>query len=255
MSAAGVRKRTHVLWCVTMRRRGTGPRISEEEATMRQYLSQDAPVLIWTGTEVLDGRLTVPQTAPGVVMIASLGGTNHHDGYRALAQHLNLNGYATLMVDLLTPDEQQVDARTGHFRSDLTLLAMRIVSASRWLEKEPATEDLPQAFAASNVIASAGALASANGAFDAFAMILVAPRLDLVRDVLAQLAAPLLIVGDSGTFNHVSERDIFMLRCERRVVHVENVTPFLEDPAARARVLDRAVEWLLVHEPAVPEPA
>jgi|GEM_PF-698893 len=222
---------------------------------MRQCLSQDAPVLIWTGTEVLDGRLTVPQTAPGVVMIASLGGTNHHDGYRALAKHLNLNGYATLMVDLLTPDEQQVDARTGHFRSDLTLLAMRIVSASRWLEKEPTTEDLPQAFAASNVIASAGVLGSANGAFDAFAMILVAPRLDLVRDVLSQLAAPLLIVGDSGAFDHVSERDIFMLRCERRVVHVENVTPFLEDPAARARVLDRAIEWLLVHEPAVPEPA
>ena len=108
---------------------------------------------------------------------------------------------------------------------------------------------------ASNVIASAGALAAANGAFDAFAMVLLAPRLDLVRDVLSQLAAPLLIVGDSGTFDHVSERDIFMLRCERRVVHVENVTPFLEDPAARAGVLERAIEWLLVHEPAVPEPA
>ena len=220
---------------------------------MRQYLSQDAPVLVWTGTEVLDGRLTVPQTSPGVVIIASLGGTNHHDGYRALAQHLNLNGYATLMVDLLTPDEQQVDARTGHYRSDLTLLAMRIVAASRWLEKEPSTEELPQAFAASNVIASAGALASANGALDLFAMILVTPRLDLVRDVLSQLAAPLLIVGDSGTFDHVSERDIFLLRCERRVAHVENVTPFLEDSRARARVLDRAVEWLLIHEPAVPE--
>lgn len=220
---------------------------------MRQYLSHDAPVLIWTGTEVLDGRLTVPQTAPGVVIIASLGGTNHHDGYRALAQHLNLNGYATLVVDLLTPDEQQIDARTGHYRSDLTLLAMRVVSASRWLEKEPSTEGLPQAFAASNVIASAGALASANGALDLFAMVLVAPRLDLVREILPQLAAPLLIVGDSGTFDHVSERDIFMLRCERRVAHIENVTPFLENPAARARVLDRAVEWLLVHEPAVPE--
>ncbi len=220
---------------------------------MRQYLSQDAPVLIWTGTEVLDGRLTVPQTAPGVVIIASLGGTNHHDGYRALAEHLNLNGYATLVVDLLTPDEQQVDARTGHFRSDLTLLAMRIVSASRWLEKEPATEGLPQAFAASNVIASAGVLASANGALELFAMVLVTPRLDVVRDTLSQLVAPVLIVGDSGAFDHVSERDIFMLRCERRVAHVANVTPFLEDPAARSRVLDRAVEWLLVHEPAVPE--
>jgi putative phosphoribosyl transferase len=222
---------------------------------MRQYLSEDAPVLIWTGTEVLDGRLTVPRTAPGVVMIASLGGTNHHDGYRALAQHLNLNGYATFMVDLLTPDEQQIDARTGHFRSGLTLLAMRIVSASRWLENEPAAEGLPQAFAASNVIASAGALAAANGAFDAFAMLLVAPRLDLVRDVLPQLAAPLLIAGDGGAFDHVSERDLVLLRCEHRVVHVENVTPFLEDPAARAGVLDHAIEWLLVHEPAVPERA
>ena len=130
---------------------------------------------------------------------------------------------------------------------------MRVVSASRWLEKEPATEGLPQAFAASNVIATAGVLASANGALDVFAMILVAPRLDLVRDVLSQLAAPLLIVGDKGAFDHVSERDIFMLRCEHRVAHVENVTPFLEDLAARARVLDRAVDWLLVHEPAVPE--
>ena len=130
---------------------------------------------------------------------------------------------------------------------------MRGVSASRWLEKEPATEGLPQAFAASNVIASAGALASANGALDLFAMILVAPRLDLVRNILPQLAAPILIVGDDSTFEHVSERDIFTLRCEKRVVHVNNVTPFLEDPAARARVLDRAVEWLLVHEPATLE--
>ena len=219
---------------------------------MRQFLTQDSSVLIWTGTEVLDGRLTVPATAPAVVLIASLGGTNHHDGYRALAQHLNLNGYATLMIDLLTPDEQQIDARTGHFRNDLTLLAMRIVSASRWLEKEEAPEGLPQAFAASNVVASAAVMASANGALDLFAMILVAPRLDLVRNLLPQLAAPLLIVADDCTLDHDSERDIFALRCERRIAHVENVTPFLEDPAARARVLDRAVEWLLVHEPEVP---
>ena len=222
---------------------------------MRQFLSHDAPVLIWTGTEVLDGRLTVPPTPPGAVIIASLGGTNHHDGYRALAHHLNMNGYATLMVDLLTPDEQQIDARTGHFRADLTLLAMRIVSAGRWLEKEESTQELPQAFVASNVVASAAVMASANGALDLFAMVAVAPRLDLVREMLPQLATPLLIVGDERTFDHVSERDIFALRCERRVAHVDNVTPFLEDPAARARVLDRVNEWLLIHEPGVPEPA
>lgn len=220
---------------------------------MRQFLTHDAPVLIWTGTEVLDGRFTMPPSPPGVVIIASLGGTNHHEGYRALARHLNLNGYGTLMVDLLTPDEQQVDARTGHYRADLTLLAMRIVSAARWLEKEPAAADLPRAFVASNVIASAGVLAAANGALDLFAMILVAPRLDLVRDLLPQVATPLLLVSDTGKFDHVTERDIFTLRCERRIAHVDNITPFLEDPAARTKVLDRAVEWLLVHEPAVPE--
>src|SRR5215216_7972331 len=91
----------------------------------------------------LDGNLSLPQEATGIGLFAHGSGSSRHSPRnRYVARVLNEAKLATLLVDLLTPDEEAVDLRTAHLRFDIGLLAGRLVGATDWLTQYPDTRDL-----------------------------------------------------------------------------------------------------------------
>ncbi len=106
---------------------------------MSIFLKQNEPVLIWTGKAMLDGVLTVPHHAEGLIIITGLGGTSHHVRIRSIAAEFERDRFATLIADVLTPDEQQFDERTKHFRVDTPFLASRIHDIATWTRTDAAT--------------------------------------------------------------------------------------------------------------------
>jgi len=89
---------------------------------------------------ILDGDLVIPGAASGVVVFAHGSGSSRHSPRnRSVAASLQADGYATLLMDLLTPEEELVDGRTRQFRFDIRRLASRLADAVRWLSERPET--------------------------------------------------------------------------------------------------------------------
>src|SRR2546422_3671911 len=100
-------------------------------------------VKIPAGKATLDGNLTVPDGAPGLVLFAHGSGSSRHSPRNQfVARTLNNAGLATLLFDLLTPEEELIDARTAELRFDINLLAERLVHASKWAKQQKETRDL-----------------------------------------------------------------------------------------------------------------
>src|SRR5881394_3417070 len=96
------------------------------------------------GTLALAGDLLIPRDATGVVLFAHGSGSSRFSSRnRAVASYLRESGLATLLIDLLTPEEERIDAVTAHLRFDINMLADRLVATAEWLAGETATKALP----------------------------------------------------------------------------------------------------------------
>ncbi len=208
----------------------------------------DEPMLIWTGRAMLDGYLNIPEGAQALIVVAGLGG--RLDGASsALAERISAAGFGTLIADILTADEQQFDARTGHFRVDLPFLADRIRQVVTWAQKQDAVKGLPLALLASGAAASAGLLAASEGC-PFFAVVLTRPRLDLVREKARSVAAPALVIVDDDDFAERSVgRDAASLGGPHRVDVLKGVSALTEDIAVARAVALAAVSWIRAHAP------
>jgi putative phosphoribosyl transferase len=104
---------------------------------------QEREVRISAGPVTLEGNLDIPKDAGGVVLFAHGSGSGRHSPRnRYVARELRRAGLGTLLIDLLTPDEEEIDLRTAHLRFDIGMLAQRLVGATDWLKGEPDTRNL-----------------------------------------------------------------------------------------------------------------
>jgi putative phosphoribosyl transferase len=112
------------------------------EAHTRARLVEN-PVRVPTEDIPLEGNLTIPANSRGIVLFAHGSGSSRHSPRnRFVAKALNGDGLATLLIDLLTPAEDEVDAVTRWLRFDIDLLARRLIGVVDWLDREPETRDL-----------------------------------------------------------------------------------------------------------------
>ncbi len=112
-------------------------------ATTLDVARSTQEVVIRAGV-MLRGTLTIPAGARGVVVFAHGSGSSRFSPRnQRVAAHLQAGAFATLLFDLLTPDEESVDARTGEFRFDVEMLADRLVSVTDWLGAQMTTRALP----------------------------------------------------------------------------------------------------------------
>jgi putative phosphoribosyl transferase len=199
---------------------------------------------------VLDGDLTLPERAAGVVLFAHGSGSSRHSiRNRYVAEVLNDAGLATLLLDLLTPEEESVDDRTAHLRFDIELLAARLIAAADWLQNQAGTSSLPVGcFGASTGAAAALALA-ARRPDTVTAVVSRGGRPDLAGEALERVRAPtLLIVGalDEQVLE-LNREAMRRLQAETKLEIVPGATHLFPEPGALERVAQLARDWLARH--------
>jgi dienelactone hydrolase len=162
---------------------------------------------------------------------------------------LNEAKLATLLIDLLTLNEEAIDARTAHLRFDIDLLAERLVDATDWLTQYPDTQDLPIGYFGASTGAAAALVAAAERPDVVHAVVSRGGRPDLAGPALISVRAPtLLIVGGNDVQVIALNRAAFaQLCCEKQLVIIPGATHLFEEPGALDEVALSAREWFHRH--------
>jgi putative phosphoribosyl transferase len=203
----------------------------------------------------LAGDLTAPDAAVGVVAFAHGSGSGRHSPRnRRVAAGLAEARLASLLVDLLTEDEERVDLRTRELRFDIPLLAGRMVAALDWLEDESSTERLSAGCFGASTGAAAALIAAARRPDRVRAVVSRGGRPDLAGAELASVKAPtLLIVGGADpVVIELNRQAQEQLQCETRLEIVEGASHLFEEPGTLERVTELARDWFLSHLPGGP---
>ena len=198
----------------------------------------------------LAGDLVLPRYARGIVVFAHGSGSSRLSSRnRFVARVLQDAQFGTLLLDLLTPEEEQIDLRTPHLRFDIPLLAGRLVQTSRWLTGDSETSALPIGYFGASTGGGAALVAAAEIPETIRAVVSRGGRPDLAAPKLPQVKAPtLLIVG--GRDERViewNEGALTQLTCEKRLEIVPGATHLFEEPGALEQVARLASEWFERH--------
>jgi putative phosphoribosyl transferase len=196
----------------------------------------------------LAGDLRLPGSAAGLVIFAHGSGSSRlSPRNRQVAETLNEAGFATLLFDLLTGEEELDRAKVF----DIPLLSERLVAVTRWAEAEKELQSLPISYFGASTGAGAALRAAAQIGGEIRAVVSRGGRPDLAGESLEDVASPtLLIVGGADwQVLELNEAAARLLRCKHAVAIVPGATHLFEEPGALARVADLAVDWLARNSP------
>jgi dienelactone hydrolase len=212
-------------------------------------------VRVPVGAVTIDADLHVPDRAAGLVVFAHGSGSSRFSRRnRAVAGVLEGAGFATLLLDLLTPDEESVDERTREYRFDIDMLGERVVGAIDWVRGRSDVRALPLALFGASTGAAAALIAAAARPGAVRAVISRGGRPDLADRALPDVQAPtLMIVG--GHDEPVIEMNEDAMRRMRTPVELEIVpgaTHLFEEAGALEQVTSLAVGWCRRHLGAKP---
>src|SRR5438477_6126286 len=214
-------------------------------------------VRIPAGRATMDGNLTVVDQAKGLVLFAHGSGSSRHSPRNQfVARTLNGAGLATLLFDLLTPEEEATDMRTREHRFNISLLADRLVHATRWARQQEQTRDLQVGFFGSSTGGAAALVAAAEIPQDAGAVVSRGGRPDLAGDALPNVQAPTLLIvgGNDDVVIELNEMARDQMRCEVKLEIIPDATHLFEEPGALEQVAKLASEWFVNHIGAKPAP-
>ncbi|MBW4706203.1 erythromycin esterase family protein [Roseobacter sp. YSTF-M11] len=188
----------------------------------------------------LVGALTIPKNPVGLVIFAHGSGSGSRD--RRVAGTLNERGCATLLFNLLTPDEAQVRRNL----SDIALLAERLVGASMWAVSEPDLADLPLAIFGADTGAGAALVAAADLKDRVACVVSRGERPDLAGPALPRVNAPTLLVVGSRDHDVITlnEQALAAMRCTKKLQIVPRAGHLFEEPGTLDRVVEHAATWM-----------
>jgi putative phosphoribosyl transferase len=198
----------------------------------------------------LHGDLVLPPGARGIVLFAHGSGSGRHSPRnRLVAESLNQRGLGTLLVDLLTEQEEAAERDTGHLRFDVGLLAGRLIAVADWLGDEPATAELPLGLFGASTGAAAALVAAAEKPERVRAVVSRGGRPDLAGEALRRVTAPtLLIVGGlDTTVLELNRRALEALGGPGELVVVPGATHLFSEPGALEQVAHLAGQWFERH--------
>ena len=222
----------------------------------------ERPVAVPIGSLTLQGNLSLPERASGVVLFAHGSGSSRHSPRnRHVARMLNEANLATLLIDLLTPEEEAIDARTAHLRFDIGLLAERLVVVTDWLAQHRDTRDLRIGYFGASTGAAAALVAAAERPEMVGAVVSRGGRPDLAGRALEHVRVPTLLIVGGSDFGviELNQAALAQLRCEKRLVIVPGATHLFEEPGTLDEVARLAREWfehyLATAQPSEKQPA
>src|SRR5918994_7838439 len=212
-------------------------------------------VQISAGQTTLEGNLIIPKSSRGIVLFAHGSGSGRHSPRnKYVAEVLQGAGIATLLIDLLTEEEEEIDLQTRHLRFDIDLLAQRLIEATDWLKQEQniQTKDLSVGFFGASTGAAAALVAAAQRQKIVKAIVSRGGRPDLAgSENLSKVQAPtLLIIGGNDEPVIEMNKDAFKQLTnlednekKKKIVIVPGATHLFEEPGKLEEVADLAKDW------------
>ena len=214
-------------------------------------LASERDVQIPVGDVRLDGTIALPAAARGVVVFAHGSGSGRFSPRnRHVARVLREAGLGTLLMDLLTRREEQLDERTAHLRFDIRLLADRLEGAIDWLSRAPATRGLAVGLFGASTGGGAALVAAAERGSGVAAVVSRGGRPDLAgEEALGRVEAPTLLIvgGADAEVLELNRGALAALRCEKRLSVVPGATHLFEEPGALDQVSRLAADWFAAH--------
>ncbi|VAV99665.1 hypothetical protein MNBD_ACTINO01-2568 [hydrothermal vent metagenome] len=186
-----------------------------------------------------------------VIFVHGSGSGRHSPRNRHVAEILQEAGMRTLLLDLLTVDEERIDAQTREYRFDIPLLAERVVEVIEWVGARPDLGDRAIGLFGASTGAAAALIAAAERPSDVMAVVSRGGRPDLADDVLPRVQAPTLLIvgGNDPMVEELNRQAQSCLTAESRLEIVPGATHLFEEPGTLDTVAALAAGWFLEHLP------
>ncbi len=218
--------------------------------TYANYKAKNTKVHILLYDVMLEGNLAVPENATGLVIFAHGSGSSRHSlRNRYVAELLNKYGLATLLIDLLSLEEEEIDIQTMHLQFDIPMLAERLVGIVNWAKEEPEIKNLNIGYFGSSTGGGAALIAAANLNKEIKAVVSRGGRSDLADKLLPQVQAPtLLIVGERDPqVIRLNEQALKHLNKKSMLEIIPRATHLFEEAGALEEVAHMAAAWFKKH--------
>ncbi len=221
--------------------------------------TKHAEIVLSAGKAELAADLSLPERATGLVIFAHGSGSSRlSPRNRRVAGMLNRGALATLLIDLLTKEEEAVDMRTAELRFDIGLLIRRLTAVTEWAGAQPELKSLPIGYFGASTGAAAALAAAAERPQTVRAVVSRGGRPDLAGAALGKVLAPCLFIvgGDDQVVVRLNREAIAELprKTEWRLEIIPGATHLFEEPGALDRVADLALDWFQTHLKASPVP-
>ncbi len=211
---------------------------------------EEREVRVPVGPVELEGNLGIPDGARGTVLFAHGSGSGRHSPRnRYVAEALRAAGLATLLIDLLTPDEEEEDLRTRHLRFDVGLLSGRLAGATGWLLENPDTQELRVGYFGASTGAGAALVSAAQHPEAVGAVVSRGGRPDLAKEALPRVAAPTLLIvgGEDEPVIGMNREALEKMSAEKKLKVVPGAGHLFEEPGKLEEVARLAAGWFTHH--------
>jgi len=216
-----------------------------------QRVSYERPVSIGLVKATLEGDLSLPPHPCGIVLFAHGSGSSRRSPRnRYVAESLQSQGIATLLMDLLTESEEEIDQRTSQLRFNIRLLAKRLAGATTWTLRQPDLRGLSVGYFGASTGAAAALVAAAQLSGAVAAVVSRGGRPDLAGDALGSVVAPTLLIvgGHDGPVIDMNEQALAELGCsDKKLIIIPGATHLFEEPGALEEVSRVAGDWFSRH--------
>lgn len=202
------------------------------------------------GAVKLEGNIFVPKNAHGIVLFAHGSGSSRHSPRnKYVAEVLNKAGLATLLIDLLTQEEEEIDDQTAQLRFDIGFLAQRLIGATEWLLENNETKGLAIGYFGASTGAAAALVAACQYPNIVKAIVSRGGRPDLAGPVLHKVQSPTLLIvgGNDHPVIGMNQEALDKLQAEKKMVIIPGATHLFEERGTLEEVARLAVDWFSVH--------
>ena len=209
---------------------------------------EHVPVMVRLKSVRLEGYWSAPTAATGVVLFAHGSGSSRHSPRnRYVADILNEAGLATLLIDLLNADEQEVDLQTTQLRFDIGFLADRLIAITQWLREQPQASALRIGYFGASTGAGAALVAASELPKLIYAVVSRGGRPDLAGAALARVEAPTLAIvgGNDRQVLELNRQALAHMHCVKAMEIIPGAGHLFEEPGALEEVAKLARAWFV----------
>jgi putative phosphoribosyl transferase len=213
---------------------------------------QEYSISLSAGSIRLEGNLVIPVNAQGIVLFAHGSGSSRHSSRnRYVASVLQQQELATLLFDLLTPEEEQIDLRTRQLRFDIGLLATRLIGATDWLLRTPTTQQLNIGYFGASTGSAAALIAAVQRPDAVKAIVSRGGRPDLAGSAVSRVQAPTLLIVGGNDYPVIILNEgaltLFNEAVEKQLEIIPGATHLFEEPGTLEQVAVLTSEWFKRH--------